>query len=222
MRHIRKFKAQFWAISINVSLGYIGFQSFNDFSKDFLSQRYSISRNESNTISNLILIIPLIFSPIFGFFTDRFARKITLMTVSTCILSISYLLLLIIPESKTPSYIGILPISMIGFSLCIYAVTVWTLIPVLINPINLGTAIGITYAIQNIGLSAIPLIIYECKIIKDDGPGKYQTIIALFMVLSIIATLMSLVLYIVDKIHIRRVMLRTRQYQRNLLTPSDL
>ena len=37
---VKRFDKKFWILCINISLGYIGFQSFNDISKEILSERY--------------------------------------------------------------------------------------------------------------------------------------------------------------------------------------
>ena len=101
---IKKFRLQFWLVCINISLGYIGFLCFNDISTDFICEKFGFCGEEKNIISNLIFMIPLIFSPIFGHITDKFGRKITLMTIATCILSISFILLLLAKTHSNVSY----------------------------------------------------------------------------------------------------------------------
>ena len=222
LRGIIKLGTQYWFLTFNVTLGYIGFYSFETISQDFLLQRYWIPKKSSTIIGKAtFLAIPLIFSPIFGFIADRFGRKVTLITISTFISSISYALLLIFKWSDdTSSYIGVLLILMLGFSFCIYVVTIWTLIPIVVNPNSMGTALGIAFFIQSLAFTIYPIIADKSKLIKNDGKDKYQYAVILFMALFIIATLLNLTLYAIDKITIRKVQLRSRNYRKNLISPS--
>ena len=86
----------------------------------------------------------------------------------------------------------------------------------------MGTAIGIAFSIQSIAFTIYPIIADKSKLIKNDGKDKYQYAVILFMTLFIIATLLNLTLYAIDKITIRKVQLRSRNYRKNLISSSGL
>ena len=97
---IRKFELKFWLISLNIMFAYIGFESFYDILRKYLESRFGSRSKGIDTIASLNYIVPILFSPLFGYFADKFGRKVTLMTIATFILSISHLILFIIQVSK--------------------------------------------------------------------------------------------------------------------------
>ena len=229
---ITKFGIQFWLITLNIMFAYIGFESFYNISKKYLESKFDHKLKEMDTIASLNYLVPILFSPLFGYLTDRFGRKVTIMAIATFILSISHLIFLIVkvPNNSDKAYVVILPLCMIGFAYGAYFVSVWSSIPIVVRPNCFGTAFGITFAIQNIGLAVSPLIASalinnrseENEIIAQDDNRNdpYKNVMIYFMVCSIIAFILSLVLYAVDKINLIIVTARIRQRMENHLLYS--
>ena len=214
---VRKFDPRFWLISFNIMFAYIGFECFYDILREYLESKFSkTSKNDiTDTLVSLNYIVPIIFSLILGYITDRFGRKITLMTIATLMLSISHIILLTIPNPNkgAKSYLVVIPFSIIGLGYGMYAVSAWTLIPIVSNPACLGTAYGIVLAIQNLGQSITPIIVhFLTKNHEDNDPNEFDNAIIYYMVSSIIAFILNIILYIYDKISIIRVRKRTRRY----------
>ena len=97
---VKKFGIQFWLISLNIVFAYIGFESFYDVLKKYLESRFNNKSKGIDTIASLNYIVPILFSHLFGYVSDKFGRKITMMTMATFVLSISHLILFIIQVSK--------------------------------------------------------------------------------------------------------------------------
>ena len=137
------------------------------------------------------------------------------MTIATLMLSISHIILLTIPNPNKgdKSYLVVIPFSIIGLGYGMYAVSAWTLIPIVSNPACLGTAYGIVLAIQNLGQSITPIIVhFLTKNHENNDPNEFDNAIIYYMVSSIIAFILNIILYIYDKISIIRVRKRTRRY----------
>ena len=71
---------------------------------------------------------------------------------------------------------------MIGLSYCIYAVTSWTLIPVLVNPSSLGTAIGIAYIIRNVGQYFGSFLVSFFIVANNPSITKYDYAIVFYLI----------------------------------------
>jgi MFS family permease len=69
---------------------------------------------------------------------------------------------MMIPECDK-CYSQVFPLVMTGVGYSIYAAAAWGSIPFIVSPNTVGTAFGITTAIQNIGLVLAPTIVGEIK-----------------------------------------------------------
>jgi len=82
------------------------------------------------------------------------------MTSSVLIL-LACIITTLIPESLEgdgPNYLCILPLSLLGVGYSVYAAALWGCIPYTVPARLIGTAYGLTTAVQNIGLTISPII----------------------------------------------------------------
>lgn len=82
------------------------------------------------------------------------------MTSSVLIL-LACIITTLIPESlpgEGPNYLCILPLSLLGVGYSVYAAALWGCIPYTVPARLIGTAYGLTTAVQNIGLTISPLV----------------------------------------------------------------
>ena len=152
---------------------------------------------------SLVYVIPILLCPIFGKMIDKSEYRLKFIIISTTLLLISYItllvMLLLLQDSPNYSYFIIVPIFAIGVSYSLYAVSIWILVPIIVKPHCIGTAYGLIYSIENIGLSIIPLII--AFIIDKEDKNKYSWAILLFIITSIITFMLSIMLFCFDRLH---------------------
>lgn len=91
-------------------------------------------------------IFVALFSPVVGFFVDKYGKKVTMSKLESllnCIVIVAYIMLasthlmnLLLPScpENEVCYIGILPIVFLGLSHCLFISTVWTMLPDVIEP----------------------------------------------------------------------------------------
>jgi len=91
-------------------------------------------------------------------------------------------------------YEGLVPLILMGIAYSIYAAALWPMIPIVIREESLGTAFGITLAIQNAGLAFGPNIVGLLKNLTDG----YSVVSVFFMSVSAIGILSGIVLYFVN------------------------
>lgn len=93
------------------------------------------------------------------------------MVAATLFLLIAHFVSMSLPACDG-CYIQIFPIVMFGIGYSVFASTLWPSIPYVVQAKTVGTAFGITTAIQNIGMSFAPTIagiIHDQTISLDSG-----------------------------------------------------
>ena len=100
-------------------------------------------------------------APIFGALSDKVGQKVSFCMVSGLCLTICHILFIIFPSSdpKNKSYLGLIPIILMGVTYSIYVAALWPMVILAVKPQVLGSAYGLCTAIQNIGLALGPLVV---------------------------------------------------------------
>ena len=134
----------------------------------FYKRKFDFTASQANTINSLVYLISMVLSPFLGAFMGFLGRNITfvLMAVST-----SWLAHALFAFTSLTPWIGICVLG-IGYSLL--ACTVWPMISLVVPERALGTAYGITQALQNLGLGTITV---ACGYIVD---GKGYLVLEIF------------------------------------------
>ena len=89
----------------------------------------------------------------------------------------------------------IVPLFILGISYSVYATAMWPAVAYVVDEDSLGTAYGITTAIQNIGLTAFPLIVGAIH----DSANSYKPVEVLYSSLAIAGIFFGFLLNIRDK-----------------------
>jgi hypothetical protein len=80
---------------------------------------------------------------------------VNLVITSGCVFLVGHLLFAFLPVADK-SYIGVIPLVLLGISYSIYVSSLWPSIPYVVPPRTVGTAFGLTTAIQNVGMTVFP------------------------------------------------------------------
>ena len=113
-------------------------------------------------------------APIFGALSDKVGQKVSFCMVSGLCLTICHILFIIFPSSdpKNKSYLGLIPIILMGVTYSIYVAALWPMVILAVKPQVLGSAYGLCTAIQNIGLALGPLVVGGLTF-SDKKSNKY-------------------------------------------------
>ena len=65
-------------------------------------------------------------------------------------------------EAEGANYMCLIPLALLGIGYSVYAAALWGCIPYTVPAKLIGTAYGITTAVQNVGLTISPLIASAC------------------------------------------------------------
>jgi MFS family permease len=115
-------------------------------------------------------------SPILGIIIDKKGKRALFIMSSSILVTGACLITAFLPDYTEPSYMCLLPQIMLGIGYSIYAAALWGSIPYTCIPRTVGTAYGLTTAVQNIGLLLAPLL---TGWIQDNTTGYTVTMLVL-------------------------------------------
>jgi len=164
---------------------------FNAFAPDFLYHTFGMSYEASGQIASLLPLGTLVFTPLFGFTIDRYGRAASAMILGS-------LVLLLVHLSFT--FTGIyphIPMILLGVAFSLVPAAMWPSMVKLVEDKQIGTAYGLMYSIQNLGLWGVPLLAGKILDATNDQGTEvlnYTPTMLLFIALSAMGLVFSLLL----------------------------
>ena len=132
-KDIKLLPLYYWIIAINWMFTYSGL-NFKNISNDYFVTRYGFSQEEAARIGSNAYVVWAFLAPVFGIISDKFGHKVTFTLISTICLTLCHVLFILIPssDSTNKSYLGIIPIAMMGVTSSIYAAVLFPMIPLVV------------------------------------------------------------------------------------------
>ena len=169
---------------------------FMAFAPDFFYHKFSMSYEKSGQIASLLPLGTLIFTPIFGFLIDRKGKAATAMIFG------AFILVVIHSTFAFTDFQPYVPMILLGISFSLVPAAMWPTTVKLVDDEQIGTAYGLMYSIQNIGLWGFPLI--AGIVLDKTNPGNpetlnYNAVMLIFVLLGLAGLIFALSLKMVDK-----------------------
>lgn len=169
---------------------------FNAFAPDFLLNKFGLSYEASGQIASLLPLGTMIFTPFFGFMIDRYGKAASAMIIGSVVLLMVHLTF-----TFTSIYPHI-PMILLGVAFSLVPAAMWPSMVRLVDEKQIGTAYGLMYSIQNLGLWGVPLL--AGKILDKTNPVNAETLnytptMLLFVLLSFLGLIFALMLKYQDK-----------------------
>ena len=169
---------------------------FNAFAADLLTNKFGTSAITSGQIVSLMPLGTMFFTPIFGYLIDKKGYAATAMIFGSLVLSIVHL------TFALTNFSPYLPMILLGISFSLVPAAMWPSMVKLVDDKQIGTAYGLMYSIQNLGLWAFPII--AGVILDKTNPGNpdvlnYTPTMLMFASLGILGLLFSILLKREDK-----------------------
>ena len=164
---------------------------FVAFAPDFFFNKFGISAIESGKVTSLLPLGTMLFTPLFGFLVDRKGKSATAMIIGASTLLFVHLIFAFTPLK--PHFFMIL----LGVAFSLVPAAMWPSMVKLVKEKEIGTAYGLMYSVQNIGLWGVPIL---AGIILDKAnPGNpevlnYTPVIMMFGGLSLLGLLFGILL----------------------------
>lgn len=169
---------------------------FVQFAPDFIKDKFEFTAVQSGEMISWLPLATLIFTPTFGFLVDRYGRSGTLMIFGSLALLFSHLLF---GFTYVSPYI---PLVLLGIAFALVPATMWPSMVKMVDDKKIGTAYGLMYSIQNVGLLVFPIL--AGKILDYTNPddainSDYTMTIAMFAFLGILGLVFALMMKREDK-----------------------
>ncbi len=164
---------------------------FLAFAPDFFANKFGMTAVESGNIASYLPLATLIFTPFFGFLIDRFGRSATAMIFG------SFVLLIVHSIFAFTDIHPLVPMLMLGVAFSLVPAAMWPSTVRLVNEQQIGTAYGLMYSIQNLGLWAFPLLAGYILDVSNAGKTSelnYTPTILMFAALSLVGLFFAFML----------------------------
>lgn len=123
-----------------------------------LQSRFKYSEVEAGFYFTMPYVIAAIFSPILGWFVDKYGQRMTVTLIGSLLMISGHTYNLLMPDCDR-CWASIGPLILLGLSYTTYAVVLWGALPYMVEARALGTAFGIATTFQNLGTVIAPPII---------------------------------------------------------------
>jgi MFS family permease len=126
---------------------------FVKYAPDLLSNKFGLDQELAGRITSILPFGTILFTPLFGTFTDNRGKSATLMVYGSVLLIIVHLMFAL--TSITP-YV---PMFLLGVAFSLIPAAMWPSVAKIVPEHRLGSAYGLMFSIQNLGLWAFPILI---------------------------------------------------------------
>lgn len=141
---------------------------FMAFAPDFFLNKFGVSMEVSGLIAALLPGATAIMTPFIGVFVDRIGKSATVMIYGSAMLIIVHLTFAL---TNFPPYLLMI---LLGVAFSLVPAAMWPTMVKLVKEKQIGTAYGLMYSIQNLGLWGFPIL---AGIILDaTNPGNPETL----------------------------------------------
>jgi MFS family permease len=178
---------------------------FLSFAPDFIHNKFGVSLALSGRISSLVPLSTALVTPLFGLFIDKKGRSASVMFIGALILLFVHL------TFAFTSFSPYIPMILLGIAFSLVPASMWPTVVRLVPESKIGTAYGLMYSIQNLGLWVFPIL--AGTILDKTNPGvseaieagknvsyDYTKTILMFAVLGVMGVIFAYLLKREDKI----------------------
>jgi MFS family permease len=126
---------------------------FLKYAPDLLSNKFGLNIEDAGWIVAWMPIGTILFTPLFGIFTDLRGKSASLMVYGSLLLVLVHLMFAL---TRINPYI---PMLLLGVAFSLIPAAMWPSVTKIVEEKRLGSAYGLMFSIQNIGLWAFPMLI---------------------------------------------------------------
>ena len=191
----------FWLIALLCVAFYSSLRPFLKFATDVLVNNYGMDKETAGWVVSILPYGTIVLTPLFGALYDRLGRGSLLMLIGCVIVTLCHVCLTLPLIQHTWMVMVVMVLYGVSFSLVPSAM--WPSVPKIVPLKQLGTAYSIIYYVQNIGLMLVPMLAGNIIDAHTDTTGHvdYTLPMMVFILLGVVAIILSLLLMVSDKRH---------------------
>lgn len=143
---------------------------FMKYAPDLMINKYGVDPALAGTIASILPFGTLVFTPIFGYICDYKGRSATLMVLGSALIILVHLLFAF--TYVTP----FIPMFILGVGFSLVPAAMWPAVAKIVDTPKIGSAYGLMFTIQAIGLMIFPFLIGY--VLDQANPGVAETLAA--------------------------------------------
>ncbi len=177
---------------------------FLKFAPDMLQNKFGLSGELSGLIVAILPFGTILFTPLFGLFTDTKGKSASVMIIGSLLLILVHLAF---------TFTGItpfIPMFILGIAFSLVPAAMWPSLAKIVENVRIGTAYGIMFSIQNIGLWFFPIAFGKIldhvnrgitpeMVINKQATYNYSSPMLMFIFLGVLGIIFALLLKREDK-----------------------
>lgn len=195
----------FWLIALLCVLFYSAIFPFLKYATSLMINKYNLTPELAGIIPSLLPIGAIFLTPIFGGIYDKKGKGVSIMIIGASMLVIVHLLFAS-PIFNVWWFATFLML-LLGVAFSLVPSALWPAVPKIIPQNQLGTAYGLVFWVQNIGLMLVPMLIggvlNKYCIVETDANGanlyNFTWPMLIFAGFGILAVFVGFILKYVDK-----------------------
>jgi MFS family permease len=178
-----RFDRSYWYIvGLCVTFYSVIFPFRSTFAIMYFQHARGLSLQEAGTMNAYVFLAAIFATPAFGLMVDKIGRRSAFMTLG------SLLLCAVFPILAYTNLNLWITTAMIGVAFSLVPAVLWPAVPYLVAANRLGTAYGLMFMLQNIGLMVCNLgagMLNDASGAGPDNPAGYRPMLWMFFVLSL-------------------------------------
>ena len=216
-KEVFRFPKSFWYITALCVTFYSAMFPFQTFAIKFFQEAHGTSREVGGNLSSILTLAAMVFTPLFGLFSDKIGKRSLLMMFGSLLIIPVYLMMAykfgrpaVMSDSDfinisfkffdihaaIPIYL-IYPMAMMGIAFSLVPAVLWPSVALIVDNAKLGTAYGLMTMIQNIGLFGFNLLIGFANDISGASaanPSGYNLGMWIFSILGFLGLTLAFIL----------------------------
>ncbi|MCH3993888.1 MFS transporter [Prevotella cerevisiae] len=187
----------FWLIALLCLLFYSAVFPFLKFATKLMIAKYNVNPDFAGMIPAILPFGTIFLTPIFGSIYDRVGKGATLMIIGSVLLTAVHICFAL-PILDTGGF-AIFLMVLLGIAFALVPSAMWPSMPKIIPMKQLGSAYAITFYIQNIGLTLVPMLIGN--VLQSNTVGtkvNFTSTMWIFASFGIISIALAVILRILD------------------------
>lgn len=147
----------FWLIAILCVLFYSAVFPFLKFGTSLMINKFGMAEDWAGMIPAMLPFGTVLLTPIFGGIYDKKGKGATIMLIGAALLTFVHILFAV--PGIDVWWVAAILMVLLGIAFSLVPSAMWPTVPKIIPQNQLGTAYGMIFWVQNIGLSGVPFLI---------------------------------------------------------------
>jgi MFS family permease len=192
-RDVLRFGTSFWYILALCVLFYSAIIPYRStFAIKYFQQAHDMSLESAADINSYVYLAAIFATPLFGWIADRYGHRALSMVFGSLLLPLAFILAVMGAEAIWATTL------LLGIAYSLIPAVLWPSVIKLVEANRLGTAYGLLFMLQNIGLTVCNLIAGWLNDLNNAGAGNpagYGPMIVFFIALSLGGLVFSIALW---------------------------